>query len=225
MGKKIMLVEDDHALAIAIKEKIETWGYEVVPAKDFQHITEEFKEISPLLVLLDISLPFFNGFYWCTEIRKISNVPIVFITSASDNMNIVMAMNMGGDDLIAKPIDLDVLSAKIGAIFRRAYNMNAAPNVLEHKGATLNLNNGNLEYNGKQIELTKNEFKILNTLLEKKGSIVSRDMLMTKLWQDDCYVEENTLTVNVTRLRKKLEAEGLEDFIKTKVGLGYIIEG
>ena len=219
-----MLVEDDHALAKAIKDKVETWGYEVVVAKDFQHISEEFREVQPLLVLLDINLPFFNGFYWCTEIRKQSNVPIVFITSASDNMNIVMAMNMGGDDLIAKPIDLDVLSAKIGAIFRRAYNMNTAPNMLEHRGATLNLNNGTLDYNGKQIDLTKNEFKILTTLLEKKNTIVSRDMLMTKLWQDDCYVEENTLTVNVTRLRKKLEAEGLEEFIKTKVGQGYIIE-
>ena len=219
-----MLVEDDHALAKAIKDKVETWGYEVVVAKDFQHISEEFREVQPLLVLLDINLPFFNGFYWCTEIRKQSNVPIVFITSASDNMNIVMAMNMGGDDLIAKPIDLDVLSAKIGAIFRRAYNMNTAPNVLEHRGATLNLNNGTLDYNGKQIDLTKNEFKILTTLLEKKNTIVSRDMLMTKLWQDDCYVEENTLTVNVTRLRKKLEAEGLDEFIKTKVGQGYIIE-
>ena len=224
MGKRIMLVEDDHALAKAIKDKVETWGYEVVVAKDFQHISEEFREVQPLLVLLDINLPFFNGFYWCTEIRKQSNVPIVFITSASDNMNIVMAMNMGGDDLIAKPIDLDVLSAKIGAIFRRAYNMNTAPNVLEHRGATLNLNNGTLDYNGKQIDLTKNEFKILTTLLEKKNTIVSRDMLMTKLWQDDCYVEENTLTVNVTRLRKKLEAEGLDEFIKTKVGQGYIIE-
>ena len=224
MGKRIMLVEDDHALAKAIKDKVETWGYEVVVAKDFQHISEEFREVQPLLVLLDINLPFFNGFYWCTEIRKQSNVPIVFITSASDNMNIVMAMNMGGDDLIAKPIDLDVLSAKIGAIFRRAYNMNTAPNMLEHRGATLNLNNGTLDYNGKQIDLTKNEFKILTTLLEKKNTIVSRDMLMTKLWQDDCYVEENTLTVNVTRLRKKLEAEGLEEFIKTKVGQGYIIE-
>lgn len=219
-----MLVEDDHALAKAIKDKVETWGYEVVVAKDFQHISEEFREVQPLLVLLDINLPFFNGFYWCTEIRKQSNVPIVFITSASDNMNIVMAMNMGGDDLIAKPIDLDVLSAKIGAIFRRAYNMNTAPNVLEHRCATLNLNNGTLDYNGKQIDLTKNEFKILTTLLEKKNTIVSRDMLMTKLWQDDCYVEENTLTVNVTRLRKKLEAEGLDEFIKTKVGQGYIIE-
>ena len=224
MGKKIMLVEDDHALAQAIKGRIETWGYEVFTVSDFQHVTDEFKEISPMLVLLDINLPFFNGFYWCTEIRKLSNVPIVFISSASDNMNIVMAMNMGGDDFIAKPIDLDVLMAKLQAIFRRSYNMNVTTNALEHRGAVLNLNDGNLEYNGEKIELTKNEFKILGTLLEKKGSIVSRDTLMTVLWQDDCYVEENTLTVNVTRLRKKLESAGLADFIKTKVGMGYIIE-
>ena len=224
MSKKIMLVEDDNALAQAIKGRIETWGYEVFTVNDFQHVTDEFKEISPMLVLLDINLPFYNGFYWCTEIRKLSEVPIVFISSASDNMNIVMAMNMGGDDFIAKPIDLDVLMAKLQAIFRRSYNMNTAPKVLEHRGAVLNLNDGNLEYNGGQIELTKNEFKILGTLLEKKGSIVSRDTLMTVLWQDDCYVEENTLTVNVTRLRKKLESAGLADFIKTKVGMGYIIE-
>ena len=139
-------------------------------------------------------------------------------------MNIVMAMNMGGDDFISKPVDLGVLTAKIQAIFRRAYNMNITPSVLEHKGAALNLNDGTLDFDGKQIELTKNEFKILHTLMEKKGRIVSREQLMQKLWQDDCYVEENTLTVNVTRLRKKLEAAGLKDFIVTKVGMGYIIQ-
>ncbi len=224
MGYKIMIVEDDFSLASAMKEQIEAWGYEVNTIKNFQKVKEEFVEANPHLVLLDISLPFFNGYYWCTEIRKISNVPIVFISSTAENMNIVMAMNMGGDDFISKPVDLGVLTAKIQAIFRRAYNMNITPSVLEHKGAALNLNDGTLDFDGKQIELTKNEFKILHTLMEKKGSIVSREQLMQKLWQDDCYVEENTLTVNVTRLRKKLEAAGLKDYIVTKVGMGYIIQ-
>jgi DNA-binding response OmpR family regulator len=224
MGYKIMIVEDDFSLASAMKEQIEAWGYEVNTIKNFQKVKEEFVEANPHLVLLDISLPFFNGYYWCTEIRKISNVPIVFISSTAENMNIVMAMNMGGDDFISKPVDLGVLTAKIQAIFRRAYNMNITPSVLEHKGAALNLNDGTLDFDGKQIELTKNEFKILHTLMEKKGSIVSREQLMQKLWQDDCYVEENTLTVNVTRLRKKLEAADLKDFIVTKVGMGYIIQ-
>lgn len=224
MGYKIMIVEDDFSLASAMKEQIEAWGYEVNTIKNFQKVKEEFVEANPHLVLLDISLPFFNGYYWCTEIRKISNVPIVFISSTAENMNIVMAMNMGGDDFISKPVDLGVLTAKIQAIFRRAYNMNITPSVLEHNGAALNLNDGTLDFDGKQIELTKNEFKILHTLMEKKGSIVSREQLMQKLWQDDCYVEENTLTVNVTRLRKKLESAGLKDFIVTKVGMGYIIQ-
>jgi len=224
MGYRIMIVEDDFTLASAMKEQIEAWGYEVTTVKDFRKVKEEFVEADPQLLLLDISLPFYNGYYWCTEIRKISNIPIVFLSSMTENMNMIMAMNMGGDDFIPKPVDLSVLTAKIQAIFRRVYNMNLTPQVLEHRGAVLNLNNGTLDYEGNQIELTRNEFKILNMLMEKKGSIVSREQLMTKLWQDDCYVEENTLTVNVTRLRKKLEAAGLKDFIATKVGLGYIIE-
>ena len=224
MGYRIMIVEDDFALASAMKEQIEARGYEVNTVNDFRNEKEDFVRANPQLLFLDISLPFFNGYYWCTEIRKISNVPIVFISSTAENMNIVMAMNMGADDFIPKPVDLGVLTAKIQAIFRRVYNMNLTPSVLEHRGATLNLNDGSLDYNGKQIELTKNEFKILHTLMEKKGSIVSREQLMQRLWQDDCYVEENTLTVNVTRLRKKLEAAGLKDYIATKVGMGYIIE-
>jgi len=176
------------------------------------------------MVLMDIMLPFFNGYHWCSEIRKISNVPVVFISSASDNMNIVMAMNMGGDDFIAKPIDLSVMTAKIQAVLRRTYDMGSKIPVLEHKGAVLNLNDTSLIYHGERIELTKNDFRILQTLLENKGKIVSRDTLMTKLWQMDAYVEENTLTVNVNRLRKKLESVGLHDFITTKVGSGYIIE-
>lgn len=221
---KIMIIEDDSGLSAAIKQQLEVWGYEAVCTKNFQRVTEEFIQCDPHLVLVDIMLPFFNGYHWCSEIRKISNVPVIFISSASDNMNIVMAMNMGGDDFIPKPIDLGVMTAKIGAVLRRAYDMSGKIPVLEHKGAVLNLNDMSLSYKGESLQLTKNDFKILQTLMENKGKVVSRETLMTKLWQIDCYVEENTLTVNVTRLRKKLESIGLAGFITTKVGIGYILE-
>lgn len=221
---KIMIIEDDSALAAEMKKQIESWGNEVSLAKDFRNIVSDFIEYDPHMVLMDITLPFYNGYHWCREIRKISNVPIVFISSASDNMNIVMAINMGGDDFIAKPVDLSVMTAKIQAVLRRTYDMGGKIPVLEHKGAVLNLGDASLSFNGERIELTKNEFRILQTLLENKGKAVSRDTLMIKLWQMDSYVEENTLTVNVTRLRRKLAAAGLSDFIATKVGLGYIVE-
>lgn len=220
---KILIAEDDPTLARVMKKHIESWNMNVHCIKNFRNITDEFKEYEPHLVLLDIMLPFYNGYHWCTEIRKISDVPIVFISSASDDMNIIMAMNMGGDDFIAKPFELNVMTAKIQAVLRRTYNLSNQMPVLEHCGAVLNLNDNTLEYNGKTLELTRNEFRILQTLFENKGKIVSRDTLMIKLWQMDCYVEENTLTVNVTRLRRKLESIGLSDFIKTKVGSGYII--
>ncbi len=221
---KIYIIEDDFTIASLMKKHLENWGYEVKRTENFQNIISELTEFEPHMVLVDIMLPFFNGYHWCSEIRKISDIPIIFISSASDNMNIVMAMNMGGDDFISKPMDINVMTAKIQALLRRTYDMGSSIPVLEHKGAVLNLNDATLSYNGKKIELTKNDFRILQTLMENKGRIVSRDTLMTKLWQIDCYVEENTLTVNVTRLRKKLEAAGLNDFIKTKVGSGYIIE-
>ena len=221
---KILLVEDDEIISKSIKQHLGNWNFEVVIAQDFRNITKEFNECNAHIVLLDLILPFYDGFYWCKEIRKISNVPIVFLSSASDNMNIVMAVNMGGDDFISKPFDVSVLLAKIQAILRRTYDMPNGISILEHKGIILNLNGFTLTYRDKIIELTKNEFRILETLLVNKGKIVSRDTLMMKLWQDDNYVEENTLTVNVTRLRKKLEDLGIDDLIKTKVGCGYIIE-
>ncbi len=221
---KILLVEDDEIISKSIKQHLENWGFEVIATRDFKNITNEFTECNAHIVLLDLILPFYDGFYWCKEIRKISNVPIVFLSSASDNMNIVMAVNMGGDDFISKPFNVSVLLAKIQAILRRTYDMPNGISILEHKGIILNLNDITLSYRDKSIELTKNEFRILETLLVNKGKIVSRDTLMMKLWQDDNYVEENTLTVNVTRLRKKLEDLGIDDFIKTKVGCGYIIE-
>ena len=221
---RIMIIEDDLSMADAIKKQIESWGNDVMCIRDFREVISAFVEYDPHLVLVDIMLPFYNGYYWCSEIRKISNVPVVFLSSASDNMNIVMAMNMGGDDFIPKPVDLSVMTAKVQAVLRRAYDMAGKIPVLEHRGAVLNLNDASLIYNGERIELTKNDFRILQTLLGNKGKVVSRDTLMTKLWQMDSYVEENTLTVNVTRLRKKLESAGLTDFITTKVGRGYIIE-
>lgn len=221
---KILLVEDDEIISKSIKQHLENWGFEVIATRDFKNITNEFTECNAHIVLLDLILPFYDGFYWCKEIRKISNVPIVFLSSASNNMNIVMAVNMGGDDFISKPFNVSVLLAKIQAILRRTYDMPNGISILEHKGIILNLNDFTLSYRDKSIELTKNEFRILETLLVNKGKIVSRDTLMMKLWQDDNYVEENTLTVNVTRLRKKLEDLGIDDFIKTKVGCGYIIE-
>ncbi len=221
---KILIVEDDEAISNSITQYLKNWGYEVAVVRDFANVTNEFNKVNPHIILLDIMLPFYDGYYWCKEIRKISNVPIVFISSASDNMNIVMAVNMGGDDFIAKPFDLSVLLAKVQAILRRTYDMTDGIAIIEHKGVTLYLNNFMLSYQYKTLELTKNEFRILETLLANKGKVVSRDTLMTKLWQDDNYVEENTLTVNVNRLRKKLDDLGATDFIRTKVGSGYIVE-
>lgn len=220
---RILIVEDDSTIAKMIKKHLISWGYEAVCSENFQNITEDFLSFNPQLVLLDLSLPFYNGFHWCQEIRKISKVPIIFISSASDNMNIVMAMNMGGDDFIAKPFDLNVLTAKIQAILRRSFNGNIKT-ALEYRGAVLNTDDASLIIGEDKIELTKNEYRILKILMENKGKIISRDTLMCQLWETDCFVDENTLSVNVARLRKKLENAGLSDFIKTKKGLGYIIE-
>ncbi|MDD6611143.1 MAG: response regulator transcription factor [Clostridiales bacterium] len=221
---RILVIEDDASMAKAMEKQLESWGNDVRLIEDFRNILPVFTEYDPHMVLMDIMLPFFNGYHWCSEIRKISNVPVVFLSSASDNMNIVMAINMGGDDFICKPVDPNVMMAKIQAVLRRTYDMAGKVPMLEHRGAMLNLHDTSLSYEGKRLELTRNEFRILQTLLESKGKVVSRDTLMTRLWQMDCYVEENTLTVNVTRLRKKLEHIGLTGFIKTKVGSGYIVE-
>lgn len=220
---RIFLVEDDHALAEAISRQLESWGNEVITVRDFRRVSAEFAEARPQLALLDIMLPFYDGYHWCTEIRKLSSVPIVFISSASDNMNIVMAMNMGGDDFIPKPVDPMVLTAKLQALLRRTYELGEPCQALECHGALLDLSSGTLECGGQRLELTKNEFRILRTLLENRDKTVSRERLMTVLWQSDCYVEENTLTVNVARLRKKLEGVGLGGIIATKPGEGYIL--
>ena len=220
---RIYLVEDDTALASEIKRQLESCGNEVHVVSDYHAVLEEVRAYDPQLVLMDIMLPFQNGYYWSSQIRKFSTVPIVFLSSASDNMNLVMAINMGGDDFIAKPVDPMVLNAKIQAVLRRTYEMAGSISTIEFYGAMLNLNDGSVSYQGDQLELSRNEFRILRTLLESRGKIVSRDALMLRLWNDDCFVEENTLTVNVTRLRRKLEGIGLENVILTKPGSGYII--
>lgn len=220
---RILIVEDDMGIASAMKKQIEMWDFEVSCVENFRNVLEEFSEFNPQLVLLDISLPFYNGYYWCAEIRKFSKIPIIFISSASDNMNIVMAMNMGGDDFIAKPFDLNVLTAKIQAILRRTYDFGGQMTILQHRGAMLNTSDASLTYNGERIELTKNDYRILRTLMENKGKVVSRDTLMERLWETDSFVDENALTVNIARLRKKLEQVGLMEFIVTKKGMGYLI--
>jgi len=221
---KIMIIEDDLIIASTIKDHLRKWDYDAVFVTDFKNIMEQFIQFEPHLVLLDIMLPFFNGFYWCNEIRRISKVPVIFISSAGDNMNIVMAMNMGGDDFIVKPFDLNVLTAKVGALLRRTYSFQGQINIIEHNGVVLNLRDATLAYNNQKIELTKNEFKILQLLMENLGKVVSRDEIMQRLWESDSFIDDNTLTVNITRLRKKLAESGLEDFIKTKKGLGYLVE-
>ena len=221
---RIMIIEDDKGIAQAISKQTSMWNIEGVCVNDFRNIMGELAECKPHLVLLDISLPFYNGYYWCEEIRKVSKVPIIFLSSASDNMNIVMAMNMGGDDFIAKPFDMGVLIAKIQAVLRRTYDFTASVSIIEHKGLILNTENNTLTYKGENIDLTKNEYRIIHVLMTNRDKVVSREKLMEKLWESDSFVDENTLTVNVNRLRKKLDAIGAKNMIATKHGIGYILQ-
>lgn len=222
---KIFVVEDDAVIAQAVVDHIASWGWEARKAQDLTRVMEEFAAFAPHLVLLDIGLPYRNGYHWCAEIRKLSQAPIIFLSSASDKMNIVMAMNMGGDDFIAKPFELEVLSAKIQAILRRTYDFGGASPLLACGGVVLDTGNNTLCFEGQSLELTRNEYRMLQVLLEQRGRTVSRDTLMRKLWETDSFVDENTLTVNMARLRRKLETIGLSGFIRTKKGLGYLVEG
>ena len=221
---KILIVEDDKTIANAVKKHVETWGYQAYATQNFQNVMEDFAREHPQLVILDITLPFYNGYHWCSEIRKVSKVPILFLSSAADNMNIIMAMQMGGDDFVAKPFDLTVLTAKIQALLRRSYDFAGQTRIMEHCGVILNLADATLLYEGETLELSKNEYRIILTLLERTGSVVSRETLMEKLWATDSFVDENTLTVNIARLRKRLAGIGLSDFIETRKGLGYMIK-
>lgn len=221
---RLFIVEDDAGISSAIARQAGLWALDTFCVQNFKNVMEDFLRFQPHIVLLDISLPFFDGYHWCNEIRKISQVPIIFISSAADNMNIIMAVNMGADDFIAKPFDQSVLMAKIQALLRRSYDFARNMPVIEHRGAVLNIGEGALLYKNEKIALTKNEYKILSCLLKNKGKVVSREKLMEELWQTDSFIDENTLTVNVNRLRRKLESAGLDSFIKTKFGVGYIVE-
>ena len=220
---QILIVEDDPGIAEAIREQMEVYEMQAHCVKNFRNVLGEFAAFQPHLILLDIRLPFFHGYHWCSEIRRVSKVPIIFISSASDSMNIVTAMNMGADDFIAKPFDQNVLMAKVQALLRRTYDFGASAPLLEHRGAMLNTDEGTLSYQGEKIALSKNEFRILLTLMRSKGKVVSREKLMDALWETDSFVDEAALTVNVGRLRKRLEAAGLTDFIATRHGVGYLI--
>lgn len=221
---KLYIVEDDRNITLGIKELAQAWSFEVRACEDFRRVAEEVADFAPHIVLMDIGLPFFNGYHWCSEIRRFSKVPIIVISSAADNMNIVMAVNMGADDFVAKPFDANVLMAKVQALLRRSYDFAASAPVLSHRGAFLNTGDNSLTVDSQRIELTKNEYRILFCLMESKGRTVSREKLMERLWESDAFVDENTLTVNINRLRKKLDAAGLENYITTKVGVGYLVE-
>ena len=219
---RALIVEDDAGIAEAIRRAAGSWDLEVTQAEDLHDVMASFAAVQPHIVLLDISLPFFNGYHWCSEIRRVSNVPILFLSSAADNLNIVMAMNMGADDFIAKPFDGNVLVAKLQALLRRAYDFTPEMQVISHRGLLLDIGSQTAAYDGREIALTKNEYRILLLLMKNRGNTVSREKLMEYLWQTEDFVDENTLTVNVNRLRKKLSAAGLSDFIETKFGVGYL---
>ena len=221
---RILIVEDDMTIAKVLAAHLEKWGYETRCAENFKNIMNDFLDFEPQLLMLDIGLPFFNGFHWCQEIRKVSQVPIMFLSSLDDNMNIVMAMNMGGDEFIEKPFDLNVVTAKVQALLRRTYAFQGSSNLLEHDGIMLNLGDATVLYQDQKVELTKNEFRILQILIERAGKIVSRDEIIERLWDSDEFIDDNTLTVNVARLRKKLESVGRKDMIRTKKGIGYMVE-
>lgn len=225
MKYRILLVEDDETMVDILKRNLEKWGYLVHVAEDFQNVMQEFQDFEPQLVLMDISLPFYNGYYWCGEIRKVSKVPVIFLSSSGDDMNLVMAINLGADDFVAKPFRMEVLTAKIQAVLRRTYTFGTvSPSVLTHKGLTLNLDTSVLSYGQEKLELGKNEFGILRTLMEHPGKIIERSVLIRNLWETESFIDDNTLTVNVTRLRWRLEDIGLKNYILTRKGMGYYVE-
>ncbi len=221
--RRILIVEDDATIASLLSENLLRWDFEARCVRDFERVLDEFQSFDPQLVLMDISLPFFNGYYWCAEIRKISRLPIIFLSSHSENMDIVMAVNMGADDYITKPFSMEVLVAKIQAMLRRAYGFSVKPPPLSVGGATLNACDGTLEINGAPLALTRNEARIMAELMQNAGNIVSREQLMRRLWDDESFIDDNTLTVNINRLRKKLAEAGLEGFIETRKRQGYMV--
>ena len=223
MTYRILLVEDDPVIAGEVQHHLTGWGYEVMVRDGFDDFDAEWAQLSPHLVLLDLMLPGRNGYHWCRLIRRVSQVPILFLTSAADNLNAITAMAQGADDLIAKPFDLGVLTARIEALLRRTYGYAAPAPVIAHRGLVYDAARATAAHGTQEVELTRNENRILQTLLDNRGSIVSREALMTALWEDDTYVDENTLTVNVARLRRKLADIGLVDLIETRKRQGYLL--
>ena len=221
---KVLIVEDDLIISREIKNALASWSYDVLEVVDFKEVISAFIGYKPDIILLDISLPFFNGYHWCSEIRKVSKVPIIFISSMTESMNIVMGMNMGGDDFITKPFDINVLVAKVQALLRRSYSFRNETNILENKEIILNINEYSVFYKEQSLELTRNEFKILQILFENVGKAMSREDIMVKLWDSDSFIDDNTLTVNIARLRKRLQSINIDDLIKTKKGIGYMVE-
>lgn len=221
---RILIVEDDETIAGSLCRLLAQWGYEARAARDFSDVMGEFRAFSPHLVLMDVALPRFSGYHWCGEIRRTSRVPVLFLSSAGDSMNVVTAVTLGADDFIAKPFDPAVLRAKLGALLRRCYDYGEPPPAPEHRGARLSQTDATLLVGDTRLPLTRNEYRILQTLMERPGQIVSRDTLMERLWQTDSFVDENTLSVNIARLRRKLEPLGLGDMIVTRKGLGYALD-
>ena len=221
--KKILLIEDDLDVAKELALSLRKWGFEVESIDEFNNIVKEFIDKKPSLVLMDVNLPFYDGFYWCEKIRELSKVPIIFLSSRDSNMDIIMGMNNGGDDYITKPFSVEVLISKINALLRRSYDYVSSDSLVYYNDAVLDIERCIFRYKDNELELTKNEIKILSLLIKNKGKVVSRDKIMMSLWDDDEFVNDNTLTVNITRLRSKLKDIGVEDFIKTKKGLGYMV--
>lgn len=221
---KIMVVEDEGVIRQLLMEELKKWQFEVFGTTDFQEVFEEFQTQEPQLILLDINLPVFDGYYWCRKIREVSQVPIIFISSRNTNMDMIMAMNMGADDFVTKPFEIDVLIAKINALLRRSYNYSSGTTeTLSHNGLTLNVDNSTAEVAETVIDLSKNEYRLLYILLKNQGKILSREKLLRALWDDERFVDDNTLTVNINRLRRKIDQAGLTGYIETKVGQGYLI--
>lgn len=222
----IFIIEDDKALSREISLTLGKWGYSTCEVNDFENITDEILQCNPKLILMDVNLPCYDGFYWCSQIRNFMKVPIIFISSRDNDMDIIMSINMGGDDYITKPFSPQILVAKIQAILRRTYSYNndLKSEIIKFKDITLNIVDGNIYFKDENTELTKNELKIMKILMENQEKIVSRDEIIEELWDTDEFISENTLTVNVNRLRKKLDSIGLNDFIETKKGQGYIIK-
>lgn len=221
---KIMIVEDETTIRELISEELQKWQFETIETTDFNDVLDDFQEENPQLVLMDINLPVYDGYYWCQKIREVSKVPIIFISSRSTNMDMIMAMNMGADDFVTKPFQIDVLIAKINALLRRSYNYSDTDSeVLSHNGITLNVDNGRMEIKGEMIDLSKNEYRLLYLLMKKHGKILTREKLLRALWDDERFVDDNTLTVNINRLRKKIEQAGIAGYIETKVGVGYMV--